>query len=294
MIDRYSGHSCWCANLIICSAKEGVDYTYTCWSGCTVQLAQMWGHFNWFVSVKTSTHKSTRQQRCRPSVSCRFKAWVKVKRENTLMVLIQAAPMGITEMRELGHCREQILTLNSPAALAPGCGEMTTVTKFFRHHFLTVGSSVLKSPAKIFKLLTEEKDMFLSFILKLLMEQIYFSIQSSVTSFLHLSIMTEIPTAVGFAITSYSSSWLMKIYKALHSFPDYFSLSVNSASQHAFSRIQGWFQNCSHLKSFSIFCIWKHYECNISEPVLLKDWKFLLSDPPKIPFGTVTLSCSFI
>lgn len=141
------------------------------------------------MSVKASTHKNTRQQRCRHSVSWRFKAWVKLKRENTLRVLIQAAPMGITAMREHGHCREQNLTLNSPAALDPRREDMTTVTKFFRLHFLTVRSSVLKSPPKIFKVLTEEKDMFLSFILKLLVAHIYFSFHSSVTSFLCLSIM---------------------------------------------------------------------------------------------------------
>lgn len=103
-----SGHSSWCENLIICLAKEGVDYTLKC--GCMMQLVQMWGHFNSFVSVKASIHKCTRQQRCRPSVSCRFKAWVKVKRESRFLVLIQAAPMGITAMRQHGHCREQILT----------------------------------------------------------------------------------------------------------------------------------------------------------------------------------------
>lgn len=73
--------------------------------------------------------------------------------------------MGTTEMREHGYCREQILTLNSAAAQAPWPGEMTTVTKFFRLHFLTVGSSVLKSSPEIFKILTEKKDMFLSFVL---------------------------------------------------------------------------------------------------------------------------------
>lgn len=72
--------------------------------------------------------------------------------------------------------------------------------------------------------------MFLSFILKLLVEYIYFSIQPSVTSFLHLSIMNEIPTEVGFAITSYASPGLVKIHKALHNFPGYFSLLLNSAS----------------------------------------------------------------
>lgn len=68
---------------------------------------------------------------------------------------------------------------------------MTTATKFFRLHFLTVGSSIHKSPAKVFKVLTE-KDMFLSFILKILVEHTSFSFQSSVTSLLHLSIMNEI------------------------------------------------------------------------------------------------------
>lgn len=122
------------------------------------------------------------------------------------MVLIQAAPMGVTEKRENGHRREQILALNSPAALALRRGEMTTVTKFFRLHFLAVGTSVLKSPAKIFEVLTEGKDMFLSFIHKLLVEHIYFSLQSSGTSFLHLFIMNKVLTAVGFAITRYASS----------------------------------------------------------------------------------------